>query len=98
MAHKRAHVLVSGRVQGVSFRYYTVQEAESVGVDGWVRNLWDGRVEAVFEGEEAAVQHMVEWVKHGPPSAQVDDFRVDWQEPVSEFDTFRVRMTANLNG
>ncbi|MGD8553229.1 MAG: acylphosphatase [Anaerolineales bacterium] len=98
MANKRAHVLVSGRVQGVSFRYYTVQEAESVGVEGWVRNLWDGRVEAIFEGEEDAVQHMVRWVQHGPSSAQVDSFELDWQEPVGEFDSFRVRMTASLDG
>jgi acylphosphatase len=82
----------------VSFRYYTVQEAESVGVEGWVRNLWDGRVEAIFEGEEDAVQHMVRWVQHGPSSAQVDSFELDWQEPVGEFDSFRVRMTASLDG
>jgi acylphosphatase len=98
MAQKRAHVLVSGRVQGVSFRYYTVQEAESKGVDGWVRNLWDGRVEAVFEGEGPAVEGMVDWVRHGPSSARVDDVAVEWQEAVSEFDTFRVRMTASLDG
>ncbi|MGD2057191.1 MAG: acylphosphatase [Anaerolineales bacterium] len=97
MAQKRAHVLVRGRVQGVSFRYYTVQEAESEGVNGWVRNLWDGRVEAVFEGDGQAVEHMVEWVKHGPSSAVVEDTAVEWQEPVGEFDTFRVRMTASLN-
>ena len=97
MGQKRAHVLVSGRVQGVSFRYYTVQEAESVGVDGWVRNLWDGRVEAIFEGAEDAVQHMVNWVRHGPSSAQVEDCNVEWLEPAGEFDTFRVRMTASLS-
>ncbi len=95
MTQKRAHVLVSGRVQGVSFRYYTVQEAESVGVDGWVRNLWDGRVEAVFEGEEDAIQHMVDWVHHGPSSAQVNGCDVGWEDPVGEFDSFRVRMTAS---
>jgi acylphosphatase len=98
MAQKRAHVLISGRVQGVSFRYYTVQEAESVGVEGWVRNLWDGRVEAVFEGKGEAVEHMVSWSKHGPPSAQVDDFQVEWQDAIDEFDNFRVRMTASQSG
>lgn len=95
MAHKRAHVLIAGRVQGVSFRYYTVQEAESVGVNGWVRNLWDGRVEAIFEGEAESVEHMVEWSKHGPPSAVVEDVDLQWQEAIDEFDTFRVRMTAS---
>ncbi len=97
MPQERAHVLVSGRVQGVSFRYYTVQEAQAAGVDGWVRNLWDGRVEAVFEGDTDAVQHMVAWVQQGPSSAQVENCEIDWQEPVGEFDSFRVRMTANLN-
>jgi acylphosphatase len=98
MAQKRAHVLISGRVQGVSFRYYTVQEAESIGVNGWVRNLWDGRVEAVFEGESTSVEHMVEWSKQGPRTALVDHVDVQWQDPINEFDTFRVRMTASQTG
>lgn len=98
MAQKRAHVLISGRVQGVSFRYYTVQEAETVGVNGWVRNLWDGRVEAIFEGQAEDVEHMVNWSRNGPPSALVDDIDVEWQEAIREFDSFRVRMTASQSG
>lgn len=92
MAVKRAHVFVSGRVQGVSFRYYTVREAERQGVSGWVRNLYDGRVEAVFEGEQSAVEGMVNWCRQGSPSASVADLEVTWSEPVGEFDGFRVRM------
>jgi len=95
MAEKRAHLLISGRVQGVNFRYYTAREANACGVRGWVRNLWDGRVEAVFEGEEQAVQHMVDWCRHGPPAARVDHVEVAWEDPTGEFSRFRVRMTAS---
>lgn len=92
MAAKRAHVFVRGRVQGVSFRYYTVREAQRKGVSGWVRNLHDGRVEAIFEGDQAAVEGMVDWCRSGSPAAIVDDVKVSWSEPKGEFDGFRVRM------
>lgn len=92
MASKRAHVFVRGRVQGVSFRYYTTQEADRRGVHGWVRNLADGRVEAVFEGSEDDVEHMVHWCQHGSPAAQVDDVDVEWSDPTEEFSGFHVRM------
>ncbi|MEE8121743.1 MAG: acylphosphatase, partial [Anaerolineales bacterium] len=61
MGAARAHLLLKGRVQGVSFRYYTMQEARSFGLTGWVRNLWDGRVEVLLDGDEDAVKQMVEW-------------------------------------
>lgn len=92
MADTRAHVYVSGRVQGVSFRYYTVREAERRGVSGWVRNLFDGRVEAVFEGEDSAVEHMVNWCRGGSPAASVSDLEVSWSEPKGDLEGFRVRM------
>lgn len=66
-------VLVSGRVQGVGFRIFCLQEARASGVSGWVRNLDDGRVEALFSGPDAAVAHMVQWCRTGPPSARVED-------------------------
>lgn len=72
----RAHVLVSGRVQGVWFRESTRQEATARGVHGWVRNLPDGRVEAVFEGPHEAVDAMVAWCRHGPAPARVADVEV----------------------
>jgi acylphosphatase len=75
---KRAHLFISGRVQGVNFRYYTVRQAESLGVTGWVRNLWDGRVEAVFEGDETAVQGMIDWCQNGPRAARVDHVEARW--------------------
>jgi len=69
------HVVVHGRVQGVFFRHTCRTEARSRGVTGWVTNLYDGTVEAVFEGSPAAVEAMVAWARLGPPSADVD--RID---------------------
>ena len=86
----RAHVFVSGRVQGVNFRWYTQRKAQELGLTGWVRNLWDGRVEAVFEGEEQAVRRAVNWCQAGPPSAQVDQVEVSYEEPTGEFSHFRI--------
>ena len=84
----RAHVYVSGYVQGVNFRWYTVQHARTRGVAGWVRNLPDGRVEAVFEGADEDVRSMVEWCRRGPRHATVTDVEVHWEEPegLHEFD------------
>jgi acylphosphatase len=67
----RVRVVVSGRVQGVGFRWYTRDEAARRGVAGWVRNLPDGRVEATFEGDDGAVESMVVWCGHGPRGADV---------------------------
>ncbi|AWB26311.1 acylphosphatase [Halococcoides cellulosivorans] len=69
---RRAHVFVSGRVQGVYFRATTRDRAEDEGVDGWVQNLSDGRVEAVFEGDSDAVETMVAFCQEGPERARVD--------------------------
>ncbi|MGF3523095.1 MAG: acylphosphatase [Candidatus Bathyarchaeia archaeon] len=86
----RAHVWVSGRVQDVFFRQATKREANSLGVKGWVRNLPDGKVEAVFEGEEDVVKMLLEFVKQGPPRAKVSKLDVTWEEPTGEFRTFSV--------
>jgi len=80
----RAHVLISGRVQGVCFRACTVDEATAGGVMGWVRNTSDGRVEAVFEGEKSAVEAMIAWCRKGPPAARVNGIEVVWGEPQGE--------------
>ena len=77
----RAHVFVSGRVQGVFFRATTRETAAEHGVDGWVRNLDDGRVEAVFEGPEPAVEAMVEFCHEGSPAARVEDVSVERSAP-----------------
>ncbi|MCL5291750.1 MAG: acylphosphatase [Actinobacteria bacterium] len=81
---KRVRVIISGRVQGVFFRAYTRQEAESRGLRGWVRNLPDGRVEAVFEGDERAVDDMVAWCRVGPPAAAVTATDLVEEEPAGE--------------
>lgn len=86
----RAHVFISGRVQGVSFRYYTARQAEALGLTGWVRNLPDRRVEAVFEGTERDVQHMLRWCVHGPPSATVDRVEVNWEQPERTHRSFKI--------
>lgn len=88
---KRAHIFLKGRVQGVGFRHYTKTNAQKIGVDGWVKNLPDGRVEAVFEGADEDVEQMVDLVKQGPRSSRVTDANVEWCTPENEFDGFRVR-------
>ena len=86
----RAHVFVAGRVQGVFFRNSTQEEADERGVDGWVRNLDDGRVEAVFEGPEDAVESLIEWCHEGSDRAEVRNVSVEYDDPEGE-DGFRVR-------
>jgi acylphosphatase len=86
----RAHVFVSGQVQGVNFRWYTKRQAEELGLTGWVRNWWDGRVEANFEGEEKAIRKAINWCHVGAPSAQVDDVEIHYEEPTGEFNRFRI--------
>jgi acylphosphatase len=86
----RAHVFVSGRVQGVNFRWYTQRKAQDLNLTGWVRNLWDGRVEAIFEGQEKAVRAAVAWCHTGAPSARVDNVEVNYEEPTGEFNRFRI--------
>ncbi|MFO7926689.1 MAG: acylphosphatase [Halobacteriota archaeon] len=86
----RAHVVISGRVQGVYYRATTRDAARETGVDGWVRNLEDGRVEAVFEGDSDSVETMIEWCATGSPNARVDDVSVEYAEP-SGLEGFEIR-------
>ncbi len=78
---KRAKVIVHGAVQGVFFRAETRDRARSLGLAGWVRNVPDGTVEAVFEGDDERVESMVEWCRRGPGGARVEDVEVAWSEP-----------------
>ena len=87
----RAHVVVSGRVQGVFFRSETQDEANRRNVSGWVRNLPDGRVEAVFEGEKEDVDRLIEFCRRGPPGARVSKVDVQWEGYVGEFRGFKIR-------
>ena len=91
MAKTRAHVFVRGVVQGVFFRQTTLELARSTSVDGWIRNLPDGRVEAIFEGEEEAVAEIVEFCRHGPPRAVVTGVDVSWESYHGEFCSFKAR-------
>ena len=84
------HVIVSGRVQGVGYRVSTVYQAQKLGVSGWVRNLPDSCVEAVFEGEATAVDQMVQWCRVGPTAAVVEKIVVEQIEP-QEIQGFDVR-------
>jgi len=87
----KAHVIVSGRVQGVFFRSETRDEAKKRGVNGWVRNLPDGKVEAVFEGEEEPVKELIDFCKRGPPGARVADADVAWESYTGEFHDFVIK-------
>lgn len=87
----RAHMFVSGRVQGVFFRSETKRKAGNRGVTGWVRNLPDSRVEAVFEGEAEAVGALVEFCKRGPSGAVVTNFDLTWEAYTGEFNGFKIK-------
>lgn len=91
MEKKRVHVWISGRVQGVFFRAYTQDAARNHGVTGWVRNVPDGRVEAVFEGDASAVDAMVQWCHRGSPLSRVDGVEVHEEPYQGEFAEFGVR-------
>jgi acylphosphatase len=87
----RAHVWVTGRVQGVGFRAYVQQAGVYYGLAGWVRNVGDNQVETVAEGSRQRVEAFVEAVKRGPHSARVDESRLDWEMPQGERSGFRVK-------
>jgi acylphosphatase len=86
----RAHVFIKGKVQGVFFRQATKREADSLGVKGWIQNLPDGKVEAVFEGEDDVVKMIFDFVKHGPSRAKVSGVDLVWEDYIGEFRVFRV--------
>ncbi len=87
----RVHLLVSGIVQGVSFRYYTVEEARRLGASGWVRNLADGRVEVEAEGDRLALEKLLAFCRRGPPAAQVDDVEATWSAFRGDLGPFAAR-------
>ena len=87
----RAHIFVSGKVQGVWFREKTKKKAEKLEVTGWVKNLLDNRVEAVFEGDRDRVEEMVNWARSGPIWAKVEALDVIWDDYQAEFEGFEIR-------
>ncbi|MDD2670769.1 MAG: acylphosphatase [Syntrophales bacterium] len=88
---KRVKITISGRVQGVSFRAWTKRTAESMELTGWVRNLHNGDVEAVFEGPEDKVREMVEWCRKGPRLADVTGIQISEEAWRGEFRNFSIR-------
>lgn len=84
----RAHVVIAGEVQGVSFRYYIKEKARMLEITGWVKNLSDGRVEAVFEGLEDKVKELIEWCKKGPSLTKVNHVKVEFRHYKGEFTGF----------
>lgn len=89
-AKARLHVWIEGRVQGVFFRASTRDEARARGLTGWARNLADGRVEAVFEGDRRVLEDMLAWCHKGPSYAHVDYVEVDWQPYQGDLVDFRI--------
>ncbi len=87
----RAHIYIGGRVQGVSFRWAILLEARSRSVNGWVRNLDDRRVEAVFEGEKVRVEEMIDFCRKGPPGARVTRLQISWDEYKGDYKNFNIQ-------
>ncbi len=87
----RAHVVISGRVQGVFYRAFTEEVAFSLGLKGWVRNMSDGRVEAVFEGEKGRIEEAIAACRKGPPASRVSSVDVGWEGFKEEFKSFSVK-------
>ena len=90
-AETRLHVIVHGRVQGVSFRYYTLHRARELGLTGYVRNLWDQSVEVVAEGPRSDIEELLAFLRVGPRSAFVTEVDTRWSAPTREFNQFEVR-------
>ena len=88
---KRLRVNVRGRVQGVSFRYYTLSEAQRLDLTGWVRNESDGSVTVVAEGAESDLGELLDFLRRGPRAARVDDLSLNWSSPNQEFGSFGIR-------
>ncbi len=87
----KAHLYISGKVQGVYYRAFTQEIADSLGLKGWVKNLPDRRVEAVFEGERELIEQAISKCKQGPPTSRVTDIDVSWENHLEGFSDFRIR-------
>lgn len=91
MVKIRTHVFISGRVQGVFFRANTKRRAKKLDVRGWVKNLPDGRVEAVLAGEEKKVKKLINWLHQGPPRARVKNLKVEKDPSHNQFSSFEIK-------
>ena len=88
----RFQACIHGYVQGVSFRYYTLRQAQMLELSGYVRNCEDGSVEVVAEGPREAAERLLSWLHRGPPSAEVQRVEVEWQQAKGKLVRFEVRM------
>ena len=86
-----ARLLISGIVQGVGYRWSCRREAQGLGLTGWVRNLPDGRVEALLQGTKEQVERMIKWCYRGPAEAQVSDIAVTYEDALEDFKEFGIR-------
>jgi acylphosphatase len=87
----RAEITVNGLVQGVGFRYYILRQAQSLGLKGFVKNLFTGEVHTLAEGERGIIEEIIKLIKTGPSHAQVKNCRVEWSDSTDEFTTFEIR-------
>lgn len=92
-ANKRLHAIISGRVQGVGFRYFVQENAYHLNLKGWVRNLVDGTVEVEVEGNHTQLEKFIQILNKGPRSAIVEEVKTEWREYTGQFIDFRVRST-----
>ncbi len=88
---EQLHAIVHGLVQGVSFRYYTIQEATRLAVTGWVRNRSDRTVEVRAEGSRTQLEALLDYLRHGPPAAHVSEVTVEWLPATGQYDSFEAR-------
>lgn len=91
--YRRVHIFVSGKVQGVYYRQNTAQKAQEFGISGWVRNLSDGRVESIMEGDEVNISQILTWCKQGPADADVSGVEIINEEYKNEFTSFDIVKT-----
>ena len=90
-ADVKAHLNITGRVQGVGFRYFACKTAHQLGLRGYARNLWNGGVEAVVEGPRNLIEQMIQYLRQGPARARVDDIDITWADATGKFRNFGIR-------
>ena len=90
VSDKLFHAIVHGRVQGVSFRYHTRAAASTLGLSGWVRNLPNGTVEVLAQGDEGDLRDLLRWLEGGPPTSRVDKLDIDWRDPANSTESFEI--------
>lgn len=91
MEKARVHIFIEGEVQGVFYRAFTREIATKLGLTGWVKNLFDGRVEAIFEGKKSDIEKAIEKCYQGPPAAEIKNIAVEWELYTAKFSGFEIR-------